>query len=340
MLYFEKPPEKRNAMLIKKKRPWEIPENEATPEAAYMNRRGFLKKTGAYIGAAGMLMAGLNTDASALFEKDDRIIKVPGSPTSHLYPARKNIIYKLDRPITSELVAGRYNNFYEFSSDKNVWMHIKKMRLRPWTLEITGLVERPRVYDIDDLVRKMALEERLYRLRCVEAWAMAVPWTGFPMKELLRLARPLSSARYVMMRTFYEPEWASQQKFRFWLPWPYEEGLTMEEASNELTLLATGIYGHELPRQHGAPIRLIVPWKYGFKSVKSIVRIEFVERRPRTFWNTLVPQEYDFWANVDPKVPHPRWSQETERIIGTQTRLPTMKFNGYGEYVAGLYRQG
>ena len=262
----------------------------------------------------------------------------PPSQTSDLYPAKRNERFTLDRPLTEEAVAGRYNNFYEFSPVKDrVWRLIERFETRPWQIEVTGLVARPKVYDLDDLVRRMPLEERLYRFRCVEAWAMAVPWTGFPMKALMDLVQPLSSAKYVRMLTFFKPEQSPEQLDDGW-PWPYFEGLTMAEATNELTLLVTGIYGHELPKQHGAPIRLIVPWKYGFKSIKSIVHLELVEEQPANFWNVLAPHEYDFWANVNPEVTHPRWSQATERMIGTGERRPTLLYNGYGDFVAHLYR--
>lgn len=324
-------------MLIKRKKPWEIPESEAAPEEAYLDRRKFLKDAGVYSIGAGLLFSGFDAKALDLFGKDRSIIEVPKTPTSNLYPAPKNPKFTLDRPLTDELIAARYNNFYEFSSGKGVWRHVDRMKVRPWTVEVAGLVEKPMIYDVDEIVRKMSLEQRLYRLRCVEAWAMAVPWTGFPMRDFIKMVRPLSNARYVRMQTFLNKDWAIQQRLRFWMDWPYEEGLTMEEATNELTLLATGIYGHELPGQHGSPIRLIVPWKYGFKSIKSIVRIEFTAQRPKTFWSTLAPDEYDFLANVNPEVPHPRWSQATEKMIGTDEIRPTMKYNGYGEYVAGIY---
>ncbi|MBI5643196.1 MAG: protein-methionine-sulfoxide reductase catalytic subunit MsrP [Deltaproteobacteria bacterium] len=326
-------------MVIKKKKPWQIPEREATPEDIYLSRRQFIKKAGIYSLSAGVFMSGAN-GLFDIFKKPDeeRILRLPKTPTSALYPAKRNPAYAPGRPLTDELVAAKYNNFYEFSSFKSVWKHVDRLEPRPWQVEIAGLVEKPRIYDIDELVRSMPLEERLYRFRCVEAWAMTVPWTGFPMKELIKKVSPLSSAKYVSLQTFYNKDWAGQQKIRFWLPWPYVEGLTMEEATNELTFLATGIYGHELPKQHGAPIRLVTPWKYGFKSIKSIVRIEFTSVQPKTFWNTLVPDEYDFRANVNPEVPHPRWSQETERIIDTDERVPTVKYNGYGDYVAGLYK--
>ena len=210
---------------------------------------------------------------------------------------------------------------------------------RPWQVTVDGLVQQPRTWDVDALIAGMPLEERLYRHRCVEAWSMAIPWTGFAMKSLIDEARPLSSARYVKMTSFLDPKIAQGQ----WddeLPWPYVEALTMDEAANELTLLVTGVYGHELPKQHGAPLRLIVPWKYGFKGIKSIVRFEFTAEKPATFWNTASPGEYEFDANVDPAVPHPGWSQERERFILSETETEdraTLPFNGYGEFVAGLY---
>jgi sulfoxide reductase catalytic subunit YedY len=190
--------------------------------------------------------------------------------------------------------------------------------------------------DIDDLLKRMPLEERLYRHRCVEAWSMAVPWSGFPMKALVDLAQPLGSAKYVRMETFRNPKVASGQK-QFWYPWPYIEGLTMAEATNELAFLVTGMYGKPVPRQDGAPLRLAVPWKYGFKSTKSIVKFTFTDKRPKSFWETLGPDEYGFWANVNPAVPHPRWSQASERVLGSDERRPTLLWNGYGEYVAHLY---
>ena len=199
-----------------------------------------------------------------------------------------------------------------------------------------ALVEKPMTLDVDDLIKQMPLEERIYRFRCVEAWAMVVPWIGFPMKALLDKVQPKTDAKYVRMLTFLDPEMAPRQNSSR-LPWPYFEGLTLAEAMNDLTILTVGIYGHILPPQHGAPIRLIVPWKYGFKSIKSIVSIELTNQKPRTFWNTLAPGEYDFDANVNPNVPHPRWSQASERMIGTGERLPTMIYNGYGSSVAHLY---
>jgi sulfoxide reductase catalytic subunit YedY len=322
-------------IYIKKKRGWEIPESVATPEDVYITRRVFLKSMGL---ASAIFLTGCDNLFSSQSQSAGKAPPPPlKTPTSYLYPAKRNDLYILDRPLTKEPVAAKYNNFYEFSSKKDkVWRLIERFETRPWEVEVTGLVERPKVYDIDELVKMSDLEERLYRFRCVEAWAMAVPWTGLLMREFVKKVRPLGSARYVKMVTFLNRE-AAPGQLKVWLPWPYTEGLTMAEATNELTLLATGIYGHELPAQHGAPVRLIVPWKYGFKSIKSIVQIEFTDRMPETFWNTVAPHEYDFWANVDPEVPHPRWSQATERIIGTNEKRPTIKYNGYGEFVAGLY---
>jgi sulfoxide reductase catalytic subunit YedY len=208
--------------------------------------------------------------------------------------------------------------------------------IRPWTVKIDGMVEKPFDIAIDDLIRKMPLEERLYRMRCVEAWSMTIPWTGFQMSKLLELAKPLSSAKYVVMQTFQDNKAPGFKQS--WYPWPYTEGLTIAEASNELTFLVTGMYGKPALKQMGAPLRLAVPWKYGFKSVKSIVRFEFTDKRPKTFWEQLQPAEYGFWANVNPAVPHPRWSQATERDIGTGERRNTVLFNGYGDYVADIYK--
>lgn len=253
------------------------------------------------------------------------------------YPARRNAQFVLDRPLTDETYAASYNNFYEFSVFKRgVYKKSRRLKTSPWQIEIAGLVEKPRVFDIDDLIRALPLEERLYRFRCVEAWAMAVPWTGIPMKDFIDKVQPLSAAKFVRFVTFMKPDIATNQNPSKG-PWPYSEGLFMAEAMNELTLLATGIYGHPLPKQHGAPLRLVVPWKYGFKSIKSIVRIEFTADQPRTFWHSNRPEEYDFVANVRPDIPHPRWSQATEKLIDTGERRATLPYNGYGEWVAKLY---
>jgi sulfoxide reductase catalytic subunit YedY len=318
---------------------WELHEKLATPESVYLNRRQILKKLGVF-GAAGLYAAyrQIGRPQAALAVETELDPYIPKSATSGLYPAKRNPEFKLDRPLTNERVAAKYNNFYEFSLQKDVWKHIDKFQTRPWSLEVAGEVERPQVFDIDGLVRKMPLEERLYRHRCVEAWSMAVPWTGFPLRSLIELARPKATAKYVRFVTFLNAEVALEQKRAHWYPWPYFEALTLPEAMNELAFVATGIYGHELTKQHGAPIRLAVPWKYGYKSIKSIVKIEFTRKKPATFWNQLQPQEYGFVSNVDPDVPHPRWSQAKETLIDTGEKRPTLKYNGYGDYVAKLYR--
>ena len=328
------------------KRGWEIPEREATSEEAFLNRRRFMKSMGlasigAIAGCSGQESIIRSTGAS-----DD-----PGAGSGEgsadepvgLYPATRNTAFsELDRPLTDETVAARFNNFWEFTNSKSsVHRLIKDFESRPWTLEVKGLVRNRKTYDIDDLVRLMPLEERLYRLRCVEAWSMAIPWTGFTMKALMDLVEPLSSARYVKMTSFLRPAQAKGQWEQPTYPWPYTEGLTIEEAANELTLLATGVYGHTLPDQHGAPIRLVVPWKYGFKSVKSIVTMEFTRQKPVTFWPSLASRDYGFFSIVNPNEPHPRWSQATERFIENdvfpQNRRPTLLYNGYGDYVAHMY---
>jgi sulfoxide reductase catalytic subunit YedY len=314
-------------MHIIHRRGWEMPERLATPEHLVFNRRAFL------IGGATALALAPRT---ALAQRVEDRANLP-DPTADLYPAKRNERYKLDRPITSEKVNADYNNFYEFGTSKHISVTAQALKTRPWTVKIDGLVEKPFEVGIDDLIRKMTVEERTYRHRCVEAWSMAIAWTGFPFKKLVDFAKPLGSAKYVRMETFLNPKMAPGQHVS-WFPWPYVEGLTMEEATNELAFLVTGAYGHSLAKQHGAPLRLAVPWKYGFKSIKSIVRVSFVEKPPVGMWQKIQPSEYGFWANVNPKVPHPRWSQATEELIGTGERRPTMLFNGYGEYVADLYK--
>jgi sulfoxide reductase catalytic subunit YedY len=328
-------------MLLRIRRGWEIPERLATPEDVYLNRRKFLRALGVTgLGAFGVL-AGCDRRAESqpATGAPAPLIGLPvPSPTAELYPAKRNERFTLDRPLTDEAVAARYNNFYEFSPNKQlVCRLVEPFQTRPWQVTVTGLVKKPQTFDIDDLVRRMPLEERLYRHRCVEAWSMAVPWTGFPIKAFINLVEPLPSAKYLRMVTFNNPEQAVGMSDDIF-PWPYFEGLTMAEATNELALFVTGIYGHELTKQHGAPLRLVVPWKYGYKSIKSIVHVEFTDEQPPTFWSALVPREYDFWANVNPQVPHPRWSQESERLIGTGDQRPTLLYNGYEEFVAGLYK--
>jgi sulfoxide reductase catalytic subunit YedY len=308
-------------------------ERAATPETVFRERRYFLK-------FAGWGLMGLFPAACGPAQDAANIGAQEHPAGADLYPAKRNLRYPLDRQVTAESYAASYNNFYEFSTFKaGVYRKAARLRTSPWQVEVGGLVEKKRVFDVDQLMRALPLEERLYRLRCVEAWAMAVPWTGFQMRELIKHVAPLSSAKYVRFVAFMSPEQAPNQRTSYGR-WPYTEGLTMAEAMNELTLIATGIYGHPLPKQHGAPLRLVAPWKYGFKSIKSIVKIEFTAEQPRTFWNSNRPAEYDFVANVDPAVPHPRWSQASERLIDTGERRATLPYNGYGEWVAHLYARG
>ena len=310
-------------MWVHRRPGWYLKESAATDESAYLNRRELV----AAIAAGPILLA--SGGALAQRATDD--------PSAKLYPVKRNEKFTLDRPLTDEKEATTYNNFYEFGSHKTISKAAQDLKIRPWTLSIGGLVEKPMQIGIDELLAKMPLEERLYRHRCVEAWAMAVPWSGFPLKALVDLAKPLGSAKYVTMTTFMDPAMAPGQK-QFWYPWPYVEGLTMAEATNDLAFIATGIYGKPMPRQNGAPLRLATPWKYGFKSEKSIAKLDFSEQRPATFWETVQASEYGFWANVNPSIPHPRWSQESERMLGTNERVPTKLFNGYGEQVADLYK--
>jgi len=327
-------------MLIRLRRGWEIPERLATPEDVYLNRRKFLQAVGVTgLSAVGALLGcDHKTQSQSATDAPPPIGLPTPSATASLYPAKRNEHFTLDRPLTDEAVAAHYNNFYEFSPNKQqVSRLVNPFQTRPWQVEVRGLVKKPQTFDIDDLVRRMPVEERLYRHRCVEAWSMAVPWTGFPIKAFVNLAEPLGSAKYMRMVTFNNPDQAMGMNDDTY-PWPYFEGLTMAEATSDLALFVTGVYGHELTKQHGAPIRLVTPWKYGYKSIKSIVLVEFTDRQPPTFWSTLVPHEYEFWANVNPAVPHPRWSQESERLIGTSERRQTLPYNGYGEFVADLYK--
>jgi sulfoxide reductase catalytic subunit YedY len=304
---------------------WAVPETQATPEAAFFNRREIVKTLG---------IAGVGLASAAAFRSGSA--RAADDPTADLYPASRNEAYEIDRELTPEDINSRYNNFYEFGSHKSIKSAAQVLPIRPWTVKIDGMVEKPMEIGIDDLLKKMPLEERLYRHRCVEAWSMAVPWSGFALKALVDFARPLSSARYVRFETFMDPDVAGGQR-QHWYPWPYVEGVTMEEAGNDLAFLVTGAYGHVLDKQFGAPIRLALPWKYGFKSIKSIKRISFTDVRPVSFWEEILPQEYGFWANVNPEVPHPRWSQAQEKILHTGEEVDTLLYNGYGEHVAHLY---
>jgi methionine sulfoxide reductase catalytic subunit len=309
-------------MNVIRRHGWELPESSATPEHLFLNRRMFLAAGAMAIAAPGAACAQRTEDLP--------------DPSAKLYPVKRNDKFVLDRPVTDEAINTNYNNFYEFGTAKTIARAAQSLRLRPWTVKIDGMVEKPFDIGIDDLLAKMPLEERLYRHRCVEAWSMAIPWSGFPLARLVELAQPLSSAKYLKMETFLDKQMAPGQRAS-WYAWPYVEGLTMAEATNELAFLVTGAYGKPVAKSQGAPLRLAMPWKYGFKSVKSIVRFTFTDQRPKTFWEGLQASEYGFWANVNPQVPHPRWSQASEELIGIGERRPTLLFNGYADYVANLY---
>jgi len=306
-------------------RGWELPESAVTPESVFLNRRQIIQGL-----AAGSIAAAAPGLAWGATDADD--------PSAGLYPVARDerFVPGEGRKVTAEEWATRYNNFYEFGTSKKIWKAAQALKIRPWEVRIDGEVESPRTIAIDDLLAQMPLEERVYRHRCVEAWSMVVPWSGFAFREFVRFANPTGNARYVAMETFLDPDTAKGQR-QDWYPWPYVEGLTMEEANHELAFLVTGLYGKPLPRQNGSPLRLAVPWKYGFKSIKSIVRFTFTAERPVSFWEEMNSKEYGFWANVNPAVPHPRWSQATEKDLGTGKRIPTNIFNGYGEWVAALY---
>ena len=310
-------------MLIKRMKGWELPESETTSESHYLNRRAMVRAMGfgvASIALPGQLMA---QDKSA-------------DPSAGLYPARRNDRYGVPTPMTAEKLATTYNNFYEFGTDKSIWRAAQKLEVRPWTIKVGGMVEKPFEIGIDDLLAKVQLEERVYRHRCVETWSMIVPWSGFPVRSLIELCKPLGSAKFIVMKTLSRPSVMREQRDPLY-PWPYTEGLAMDEAMNDLAFIATGLYGKPIHKQNGAPLRLVAPWKYGFKNVKSIVSVEFTDKKPKTFWEGLQSSEYGFWANVNPEVAHPRWSQATEKPLGSDQRIPTLLYNGYAEFVAGLY---
>ncbi len=299
-----------------------VKSSEITPYSQYISRRDFLKTAGILTGSA-LLAACAPTAGEAT---------TPAEESS--FPPKFD---ELGDPANSFKDITNYNNYYEFSTNKEAVAPLSKdFTTSPWTVEVYGLVKRPKTYGIEDLLSKFTQEERIYRLRCVEAWSMVIPWTGFPLASLLNEVEPTSNAQYVRFETVYRPEEMKGQGSAFY-PWPYQEGLRLDEAMNDLAILATGLYGEPMPNPNGAPIRLVVPWKYGFKSIKAIVKIELVEERPQTLWNTVNPSEYGFYSNVNPERPHPRWSQASERRIGELSRRPTLMFNGYAEQVAHLY---
>jgi methionine sulfoxide reductase catalytic subunit len=314
-------------MRTMRRRGWELPESRVTSEGTYRRRRVLLAAAAATsIAAAG----------GGLWLARRENVAIEPDPTSALYPVPRTDRFGSPAPITHERHATTYNNFYEFGHDKKIWPAAQKLPLRPWTIRVGGLVEQPFEIGIDELLAKMPLEERVYRHRCVEGWSMIVPWSGFALRTLVDLCRPAGSARFLVLRALHDPASLHGQN-DFAHAWPYTEALAIDEAAHELAFMATGLYGKPLPKQNGATLRLVVPWKYGFKSIKSVVALEFTEQRPRTFWQTLQPDEYGFWANVNPAVDHPRWSQATEKPLGSHDRIPTQLYNGYGEFVSGLY---
>lgn len=301
-----------------------IPSSEITPQSTYLNRRDFIKAMGIVI--SGALLAGC-------VPKD----QPPPTQTTDSAPQAQTNTDELGNPLNSFEEITNYNNYYEFTTDKQrVATLAKDFKTHPWTLQVGGLVQNPKTYAIEDLLTRFTQQERIYRLRCVEAWSMVIPWLGFPLHQLLKEVEPMSSAKYVRFIALQDPFQMPGQKSKFY-PWPYTEGLRLDEAQHDLTLLSTGLYGQTLLPQNGAPLRLVVPWKYGFKSIKAIVKIELTEQMPDTLWNLVAPNEYGFYANVNPAVDHPRWSQASERRIGEPGRRETLLFNGYAEQVENLY---
>ena len=328
-------------MLIKKPASYNLSENHVTPESVYLNRRSILKGLG--LGSASLALPTQAGILDFVFNKDEQ------SPIPKAQP--KPLTYQRDQTppkltLTPELKVINHNNFYEFGTAKtDPADNSQDFEVDPWSLTVSGEVENPAKVDVWELIHSAQLQERIYRMRCVEAWSMVIPWVGIELGTFLKKFKPTSKAKYVAFETVYAPEQMPGQRSRFsggGIDYPYVEGLRIDEAMNPLTLLAVGLYGKTLPPQNGAPIRLVVPWKYGFKGIKSIVKINLVEQMPPTTWNILAPHEYGFYANVNPDVDHPRWSQATERFIGeggpfSTTRQATLPFNGYGDQVAALY---
>ncbi len=302
-----------------------IPSSEITPEDVYHSRRRFMKAAALFAGGALLsACAGEQTTSASPATSEQ-----PGATTA--------TTDELNEPLTSYEAVTNYNNYYEFTTDKeDVARLAQGFKPEPWTVEVAGLVHKPKTYALEDIRKRFPAEERIYRLRCVEGWSMVIPWLGFPLAKLLNEVEPMGNAKYVRFQTVMRPEEMPGQRDSYF-PWPYIEGLRIDEAMHDLTLMTTGLYGKELPNQNGAPLRLAVPWKYGFKSAKSIVKLELVEAQPTSLWMASAPDEYGFYANVNPDVPHPRWSQSSERRIGEWNRRPTLLFNGYSEQVGSLY---
>jgi sulfoxide reductase catalytic subunit YedY len=309
--------------------------SEITPEQVYLSRRRFMKGMGALAASSLVLAACGGAQPSPTSVSTGVAQPTPSMPAETLPPVVGSTD-ELGAPFNSFEAITHYNNFYEFTTNKeSVARLAENFQTFPWTVTVGGLVQNPKTYGFEDLF-KFTQEEHIYRLRCVEAWSMVIPWVGFPLSKLLNEVEPTSQAKYVRFETLYDPEEMPGQRSSAY-NWPYVEGLRLDEAMHDLTILATGLYGKLMPPQDGAPVRLVVPWKYGFKSIKSIVKIDLVEEMPVSLWMAAAPTEYGFWANVNPKVPHPRWSQATERRIGESKRIATMLFNGYTEEVASLY---
>jgi len=306
-----------------------VKSSEITPYSQYLSRRDFLKAAGIVTGSA--LLAACAPKAA------ETAVPAIDAPAEAPVETPAGLVDELGAPATSYADITNYNNYYEFTTSKEgVAKLAQDFNPAPWTVEVYGLVNNPKTFGIEDLLSKCTQDERIYRLRCVEAWSMVIPWTGFTLASLLKEVEPTSDAKYVRFETVYRPEEMPGQKSPFY-PWPYQEGLRLDEAMNDLTILATGLYGNPMPNQSGAPIRLVVPWKYGFKSIKAITKIELVAEQPTTLWSMVGPNEYGFYSNVNPQVSHPRWSQATERRIGAFGRHETLMFNGYTEQVAHLY---
>lgn len=309
-------------MLIR--RPSDIAPSEITSRDLFEHRRQFIRDAGLFAAAAGLVAAGVSPRASH-------------AQTGKGFPNLKKGAFTVAEPATPFKDVTSYNNFYEFGTGKDdPAENAGTLKPRPWTLSVDGECGKPKRWDLDELLKLAPLEERIYRMRCVEGWSMVIPWVGYPLAELIRRAEPTSKAKYVEFTTLMDPKQMPGQRMAV-LEWPYVEGLRIDEAMNPLALLTVGLYGDLLPNQNGAPVRVVVPWKYGFKSAKSIVRIRFTEQEPRTAWNKAIASEYGFYSNVNPQVDHPRWSQARERRIGEFSKRPTLMFNGYGEQVAGLY---
>jgi sulfoxide reductase catalytic subunit YedY len=316
---------------------WRLPARLATPESVYLDRRQVLRGLG--LGTLAMAVPRWAGASEAPVVPAEMLRPAVRGLYADRFPAKRNPAFGVgDRKLTPESTSARYNNFYEFTTDKErVWQLARDYEVKSWTVSVKGLVKKPRTLALEDIFTRFPLEERLYRFRCVERWAMQVPWTGFPLRALIDYLEPLPSATYVRFGTILDRQGMPGVASQPWYPWPYYEGLRLDEARNPLAFVVVGSYGHALPMQHGAPWRLAIPWKYGYKSPKSLVEIELTKEPPHTFWNDTTPAEYGFFSNCDPSKPHPRWSQEWEQDIGTGETRETLLYNGYGDQVASMY---